>query len=106
MGAGVQRDGHAGGGALVQGTVCQRPQQQPGQLTDVGHALNEFFWPKQETKDAFRLNTAAQKTDWLCIHHPLTQPSQRRPCGYAKYNFSSVCASLEVEAEACKLFKE
>ena len=45
VGASIQRDGHAGGGALVQGAVCQGAQKQPGQLTDVGHTLNEFFGP-------------------------------------------------------------
>lgn len=45
VGAGVQRDGHAGGGSLVQGTVCQGAQEQPGQLTDVRHALDKLFWP-------------------------------------------------------------
>lgn len=44
VGAGVQRDGHAGGGSLVQGTVCQGAQEQPGQLTDVRDALDKFFW--------------------------------------------------------------
>jgi len=43
--AGVQRDGHAGGGALVQGTVGEGAQQQPGQLADVGHALDELLGP-------------------------------------------------------------
>lgn len=43
VGAGVQRDGHAGGGSLVQGTVCQGAQEQPGQLTDVRDTLDKFF---------------------------------------------------------------
>lgn len=43
VGAGVQRDGHAGGGALVQGAVGQRAQEEPGQLTDVGDALDELL---------------------------------------------------------------
>lgn len=29
VGAGIQRNGHAGGGALVQGIMGQRAQQQP-----------------------------------------------------------------------------
>lgn len=48
VGAGVQRDGHTGGGALVQGTVCEGAQKEPGQLTNVGHTLDEFFWPAEK----------------------------------------------------------
>lgn len=48
VGASIQRDGHAGGGALVQGAVCQGAQKKPGQLSDVGHALDEFFRPAKK----------------------------------------------------------
>ena len=50
MRARVQRDGHAGGGALEQGAVRQGPQQQPGELPDVGHALDELLGPGHETR--------------------------------------------------------
>lgn len=46
--ASIQRDGHAGGGALVQGTMCQGAQKKPGQLTNVRHTLYEFFRPAEE----------------------------------------------------------
>lgn len=55
VGAGVQGDGHAGGGALVQSTVRQGAQKKPGQLTYVGHALNEFFRPMGGKKLKFSL---------------------------------------------------
>lgn len=55
MGAGVQRDRHTGGGALVQGTVCQGAQKKPGQLTDVGNALDEFLWPAEKKQMTFRM---------------------------------------------------
>lgn len=29
----------------MQGAVCQGAQKEPGQLSDVGHALDEFFRP-------------------------------------------------------------
>lgn len=48
VGAGVERNGHAGGGALVQGAVCQGAQEKPGQLTNMGHALDEFFRPAEK----------------------------------------------------------
>lgn len=47
VGAGIERDGHAGGGALVQGAVCQGSQKEPGQLTDVGHTLDELLGPAE-----------------------------------------------------------
>ena len=46
----VQRDGHAGGGALEQGAVRERAQQQPGELPDVGHTLDELLGPGHETR--------------------------------------------------------
>lgn len=56
MGAGVQGDGHAGGGALVQGAVGQGAQKQPGQLPDVGHALDEFFGSEEKEERDVRIH--------------------------------------------------
>ena len=44
VGASIEWDGHTGGGALVEGAVCQGAQEQPGQLTDVRNTLDELFW--------------------------------------------------------------
>lgn len=41
--AGVQWNGHTARGALMQSTVGKRPQQQPGELANVRHALDELF---------------------------------------------------------------
>lgn len=41
--AGVQWNGHTARGALLQSTVGKRPQQQPGELANVRHALDELF---------------------------------------------------------------
>jgi len=65
VGASIQRDGHAGGGALVEGTVRQGAQKKPGQLTDVGYALNEFFWPKEIKKKKLK----SSLTNYLTIQH-------------------------------------
>lgn len=65
VGASVERDGHAGGGALVQGTVRQGAQKKPGQLTNVGHALNEFFWPREKEKNENEFNKSINNT--VCI---------------------------------------
>lgn len=50
VGTSIEGDGHAGRGALMQGTVSQRPQKKPGQLTDVGHTLDELLWPAERTQ--------------------------------------------------------
>ena len=44
----VQWDGHAAGGALMQGTVGEGAQQEPGQLADMGHTFNELLRPVEE----------------------------------------------------------
>lgn len=44
MGTCIQRNGQAGGGGVrTHGIVSEGPQKQPGQQTDVGDTLNEFF---------------------------------------------------------------
>lgn len=104
VGAGVQRDGHAGGGALVQGAVGQRPQQQPGQLTDVGHALNEFLWPESRKR---KVNSDEQSGSGSGrrIHHPLTLPSRRQPCWCAKI-ISAGFSKHHLMWKPCKLFRD
>lgn len=44
MGTCIQRNGQAGGGGVrTHGIVSEGPQKQPGQQTNVGDTLDEFF---------------------------------------------------------------
>lgn len=46
--ASVQRNGHTGRGSLMQSTVRERAQQEPGELADVGHTFNKLFGPEED----------------------------------------------------------
>jgi len=60
--AGIQGNGHTARGALLQSTVGKRPQQQPGELANVRHALDELFGSEEtqvQCQDAGAVDTHA-----------------------------------------------
>lgn len=55
VGTCIQRNGQAGGGGVrTHGIVSEGPQKQPGQQTDVGDTLDEFF-RSVEKKEVFKV---------------------------------------------------